>query len=68
MRQALTETDIARRTALYTQADQIMAQDYPHVPLYHEEVRSLVKPYLKGYVPARVLGLTPLRTMSLDPR
>jgi oligopeptide transport system substrate-binding protein len=68
VRQALTETDTARRTALYAQADQVMAQDYPHVPLYHDEIRSLVKPYLKGYVPARVLGLTPLRTMSLDPR
>jgi ABC-type oligopeptide transport system substrate-binding subunit len=68
VRQALMETGAARRTALYAQADQVMAQDYPHVPIYHDEIRSLVKPYLRGYVPARVLGLTPLRTMSLDPR
>ena len=68
VRQALMETDAARRTALYAQADQVMAQDYPHVPIYHDEIRSLVKPYLRGYVPARVLGLTPLRVMSLDPR
>ena len=67
VRQALMETDTARRTALYSQADQAMAQDYPHIPLWHDEIRSLVKPYLKGYVPARVLGLTPLRTMSVDP-
>ena len=67
VRQALAETDLARRTALYTQADQLMAQDYPHVPLYHEEVRSLVKPYLKGYVPGRVPAVAPLRTMSVDP-
>jgi oligopeptide transport system substrate-binding protein len=67
VRQALMETDTARRTALYSQADQIMAQDYPHIPLWHDEIRSLVKPYVKGYVPARVLGLTPLRSMSVDP-
>ena len=44
-----------------------MASDYPHVPLWHDEIRSLVKPYLKGYVPARVLGVTPIRAMSVDP-
>jgi hypothetical protein len=43
-----------------------MAEQYPHVPLYHYEFRVLVKPYLRGYVPARVLGVTPLRTMSVD--
>jgi oligopeptide transport system substrate-binding protein len=67
VRQALQQTDPAQRTALYQQADTLMAQDYPHIPLWHDEIRSLVKPYLKGYVPARVLGLTPLRTMSVDP-
>ena len=66
-RAALTTTEISARTALYQQADRIMAQDYPHIPIYHDAIRSLVKPYLKGYVPARVLGLTPLRTMSVDP-
>jgi oligopeptide transport system substrate-binding protein len=65
VRQALLETDTARRTALYQQADRAMAQDYPHIPLWHDEIRSLVKPYLRGYVPARVLGLTPLRSMSV---
>jgi oligopeptide transport system substrate-binding protein len=68
IRRALEETDTAGRAALYTQADQIMAQEYPHVPIYHEEVRSLVKPYLKGYVPGRVPAVTPLRAMSLDSR
>jgi oligopeptide transport system substrate-binding protein len=67
VRQAQLETDAARRTALYQQADQVMAQEYPHIPLWHDEIRSLVKPYLRGYVPARVLGLTPLRGMSVDP-
>ena len=68
VRQALLETDASRRVALYSQADRVMAQEYPHIPLYHDEIRALVKPYLKGYVPARILGLTPLRAMSLDAR
>ncbi|MCC7369347.1 MAG: peptide ABC transporter substrate-binding protein [Chloroflexi bacterium] len=68
VRQATGEQDDARRAAQYQQADAIMAQEYPHIPLFHYEIRSLVKPYLKGYDPARVLGLTPLRTMSLDAR
>jgi oligopeptide transport system substrate-binding protein len=68
VRQALMETDASRRASLYGQADQVMAQEYPHIPLYHDEIRSLVKPYLRGYVPARVLGLTPLRSMSVDRR
>ena len=68
MRQGAGEVDTAKRAALYGQADQIMAQDYPHIPIFHFEIESLVRPYLKGYDPARVLGLTPLRSMSVDPR
>jgi oligopeptide transport system substrate-binding protein len=68
VRQAAGEQDTARRAMLYGQADQIMAREYPHIPIFHFEIESLVKPYLKGYDPARVLGLTPLRTMSLDRR
>jgi oligopeptide transport system substrate-binding protein len=68
VRQATAEQDEARRASQYQQADLLMAQDYPHIPLFHYEIRSLVKPYLKGYDPSRVLGLTPLRTMSLDAR
>jgi oligopeptide transport system substrate-binding protein len=67
VRQAAGEVDASKRAALYGQADQIMAQDYPHIPIFHYEIESLVRPYLKGYDPARVLGLTPLRTMSVDP-
>jgi oligopeptide transport system substrate-binding protein len=65
--QASGEQDNARRASLYGQADRIMAQDYPHIPIFHYEIESLVRPYLKGYDPARVLGLTPLRSMSVDP-
>jgi oligopeptide transport system substrate-binding protein len=66
VREAAAEPNPVRRAALYGQADRLMADEYPHIPLYHYEVRSLVKPYLRGYTPARVLGLTPLRTMSIQ--
>ena len=68
VRQATGELDTARRASMYEQADAAMAQEYPHIPIFHYNIRSLVKPYLKGYDPARVLGLTPLRTMSLEAR
>jgi len=66
VRQATGELDTSRRASLYQQAEAVMAQDYPHIPIYHFEIRSLVKPYLQGYNPSRVLGLTPLRTMSIS--
>ena len=68
VRQGTGEQDGARRVALYQQAEAILAQEYPHIPLFHEEVYSLVKPYLQGYTPSRVLGLAPLRTMRLSGR
>lgn len=68
VRQAAGELDTTRRAGLYTQAEQIMAQEYPHIPIFHYAIGSLVKPYLQGYNPTRVLGLTPLRTMSIASR
>lgn len=65
VRQAAGELDTSRRTTLYGQAESIMAQEYPHIPLFHYSIGSLTKPYLLGYNPARVLGLTPLRDMSI---
>ncbi len=66
VRQATGELDTTRRANLYGQAEQIMAQEYPHIPIFHYAIGSLVKPYLQGYNPTRVLGLTPLRTMSVS--
>ncbi|MFN8526342.1 MAG: peptide ABC transporter substrate-binding protein [Chloroflexota bacterium] len=63
---ATAEQDLAKRRALYEDAERVMAAEQVHVPLFHYEVRSLVKPRLQGYNPSRVLGLTPLRTMRLE--
>jgi oligopeptide transport system substrate-binding protein len=68
VRRGASEQDAARRAGIYGQAEAIMAREYPHIPLFHYDVRSLVKPYVRGYAPSRVLGITPLRTMSLDAR
>jgi oligopeptide transport system substrate-binding protein len=66
VRQGAGEIDASRRASLYGQAEALMAQDYPYIPLFHYSIGSLVKPYLQGYTPSRVLGLTPLRTMSVS--
>ena len=68
VKQGASEQDGTRRAGIYGQAEAIMAQEYPHIPLFHYDVRSLVKPHVRGYIPSRVLGITPLRTMSLDAR
>src|SRR3712207_3085188 len=56
-RQAAGELDPARREALYGQAEEILAREYPVIPVFHYEMRALVKPYVRNFEPERVLGL-----------
>jgi ABC-type transport system substrate-binding protein len=49
LRQALLETDRAQRTALYRQAEQIIMQDMPWIPLFFEKYHALIKPYVQDY-------------------
>ena len=65
VRQAAGEPDRARRVALYGQAEELLAAEYPAIPLVHYGIRALVKPYVQGFEPDRVLGLTPLKKISL---
>ena len=67
VRQAAGETDSARREALYAQAEQILAADYPLIPLNHNAGRTLARPYVKGLQPSRAGGFLPLETMSIEP-
>lgn len=54
--QARMERDVERRFQLYRQAEQILLQDAPVIPLYFGREHLLVKPYVKGYVtPAMVV-------------
>ena len=49
LEQARVEADPERRTALYRQAERLIVDDAPWVPLTHGAVHVLVKPYVRGY-------------------
>lgn len=63
VRQAQGELDAQKREQLYAQAEAILAQEYPVIPLWHPTTRLLLKPYIQGYQPSRLLGFTPLRNI-----
>ena len=50
LEQADTEQDTAFRLALYQQAEQIIVNDVPWIPLFHDEFSVLIKPYVRDYV------------------
>ncbi len=49
LEQALNEADEAKREELYQQAEQLIVDDAPWIPLYHGKASALIKPYVKGY-------------------
>ena len=61
---ALAETTDTLRYKLYQQADQVMIDDAPVVPLWYDEVIHLVQPNVKGFEP-NSLNLLELRRVSL---
>jgi oligopeptide transport system substrate-binding protein len=46
---ARTESDQDKRLELYQQAEQIIVQDVPWIPLYHGKSNALTKPYVQDY-------------------
>jgi ABC-type transport system substrate-binding protein len=60
---ALAETNDSARYKLYQQADQIMINDAPVVPLWYDVVVHLVQPEVKGF-PANALNLLELRYLK----
>jgi oligopeptide transport system substrate-binding protein len=48
--QARTEQDVNKRLALYQQAEQVILNDAPWIPLYNGRDHSLVKPYVKDFI------------------
>lgn len=48
---ARTEPDPQKRIKLYQQAEDIIIEDCPWIPLFHSKDHILVKPYVKGYLP-----------------
>jgi len=61
--EARTELDSTRRLQLYQQAEQILIQDMPWIPLTYGRDHYVVKPYVKGYdpIPALISQLKYLR-------
>ena len=50
LEQARTEPDEETRFRLYREAEAIIVQDAPWIPLYHGKANALIKPYVEGYV------------------
>ena len=61
---AMKETNDSLRYKLYQQADQVMINDAPVVPLWYDMVVHLVQPNVKGFSP-NALNLLELRRTSL---
>ena len=62
---ALAETNDSLRYKLYQQADQVMINDAPVVPLWYDKVIHLVQPNIKGFEP-NSLNLLELRYTRKD--
>ncbi len=61
---AITETNDSIRYKLYQQADQVMMDDAPVVPLWYDKVVRLVQPSVSGF-PPNALNLLELRRVKL---
>ncbi|MEQ1678679.1 MAG: ABC transporter substrate-binding protein, partial [Chitinophagaceae bacterium] len=62
---AIAETNDSLRYILYRQADQVMMNDAPVVPLWYDKVIHLVQPYVKGFSP-NALNLLELRRARIE--
>lgn len=63
---AIAETNDSLRYELYKQADQVMINDAPVVPLWYDVAVHLVQPGVSGF-PANALNLLELRKTNLTP-
>lgn len=61
--QALKETNDSARYALYRQADQVMINDAPVVPLWYDVVVHLLQPEIQGFQP-NALNILELRRVA----
>jgi oligopeptide transport system substrate-binding protein len=66
VREAAVDGDPVHRTALYQQADEILGKEYPAIPVFHYGSRTVVRPYVHGFEPERVLSLVRLKRVRLD--
>ena len=52
---ARVESDLDERIRLYRQAETVIVQDAPWLPLFFGQANELVKPYVQGYTPPRIV-------------
>jgi peptide/nickel transport system substrate-binding protein len=64
---AIRETNDSIRYQLYQQADQVMMEDAPVVPLWYDKVVHLVQPSVSGFEP-NALNLLELRSVQIKKR
>jgi ABC-type oligopeptide transport system substrate-binding subunit len=62
--EAATEEETEERWKLYRQAEQIIMEDMPVIPVYHDIDHILVKPYVEGLV-LTPMGILDLSTVKL---
>ena len=48
---ASVESDLAKRRAMLEEAERVMMEDLPVIPVYYYVTKRLVKPYLDGFEP-----------------
>ena len=64
LEQARVEQDPSARAALYQQAERLIVEDAPWIPLFFGQSNEVVKPYVQGYLPPRIV-IPYLRYISL---
>ena len=62
-----SELDVAKRKAIYGEAQRIIAQDLPILPLWHEDNVVLSNVDVQGYAISPNAGLTGLAAASKSP-
>ena len=63
--EARVESDVTRRLQLYQDAEQILIQDMPWIPLYFGRDHFVVKPHIKGFDPLPIV-VPMLRYISIE--
>ena len=63
--EARTEADVQRRLMLYQEAEQIILDEAPWIPLFFGQDHFVVKPYVKGFDPTPMV-IPRLRYVSIE--
>jgi oligopeptide transport system substrate-binding protein len=66
VREAAATFDRDERSRLYDRADEILASEYPAIPIFHYGSRTLVRPHVIGFEPERTLSLVRFKRVRLD--